>query len=240
MNIDWNNIWDRHRRNYNKIKKQNKLTSPVDCYETYILKLTKGDLDEVDSIINGCTVEGLEKFSLNMGFIGERLPSDSIRLILVSENGSFELVSFFSDNEHLYYYSDIGESSIDPIEMTSLMGSAYTRSCVALSNTLRDVESNKIYSCKRNMDYSSKRNGRFIPNEVVFFSREKISVTIGGQSFNKIDWKHSWSVIGHWRNVKTLGKNRIGKYCEIGRTWIRPSIKGTGKFISKPRVCIGG
>jgi hypothetical protein len=54
-----------------------------------------------------------------------------------------------------------------------------------------------------------------------------------------IDWRHSWEVIGHWRKISSIGKNREGEYCEIGRTWVNPSVRGEGELIQKIRVIKG-
>lgn len=41
-----------------------------------------------------------------------------------------------------------------------------------------------------------------------------------------IDWSHRWLVRGHWRKIDTLGKDREGKYCVNGFTWIKEFEKG--------------
>lgn len=51
-----------------------------------------------------------------------------------------------------------------------------------------------------------------------------------------LEWEHSWKVIGHWRNIKGVGKDRDGSYIVNGRTWINPCIKGAGQLTEKIRV----
>lgn len=53
-----------------------------------------------------------------------------------------------------------------------------------------------------------------------------------------IEWKHSWSVMGHWRRINPtmLGKDRSGEYVIVGRTWVADHIKGDGPFVQKTRV----
>ncbi len=51
-----------------------------------------------------------------------------------------------------------------------------------------------------------------------------------------VDWKHSWEVLGHWRTVKCIGKDRDGNYGVFGKTWVNPCIKGDGELIKKLRI----
>ena len=55
----------------------------------------------------------------------------------------------------------------------------------------------------------------------------------------KIDWKHSWEVMGHWRKTAGVGKNRAGEYVIPGRTWVNPHVKGDGQLIKKTRFVEG-
>lgn len=53
---------------------------------------------------------------------------------------------------------------------------------------------------------------------------------------NKIEWKHSWECIGHWRVCRTIGKDRDGNYNQFNRTWVKPCIKGDGTLIKKLKI----
>lgn len=54
-------------------------------------------------------------------------------------------------------------------------------------------------------------------------SKESYSKPIIGQS---VDWSHRWEVGGHWRRIKSIGKNREGNYDVDGFTWVVPHVKG--------------
>lgn len=41
----------------------------------------------------------------------------------------------------------------------------------------------------------------------------------------RISWVPSTEVMGHWRRVEHIGKNRHGEYVEIGRTWVIPHVR---------------
>jgi hypothetical protein len=53
-----------------------------------------------------------------------------------------------------------------------------------------------------------------------------------------IDWSHQWEVMGHWRRVKGIGKDRNGSYTQVGYTWVEPHIKGPENkpFVKKKRL----
>lgn len=53
-----------------------------------------------------------------------------------------------------------------------------------------------------------------------------------------INWSHQWEVMGHWRKIQGLGKDRDGKYEVSGLTWVLPHIKGNENepLIIKKRV----
>jgi hypothetical protein len=49
----------------------------------------------------------------------------------------------------------------------------------------------------------------------------------------KIIWSHRWEVMGHWRKVAAIGKNRDGEYIVPGHTWVKECVKGN---VEKPIV----
>lgn len=51
---------------------------------------------------------------------------------------------------------------------------------------------------------------------------ESIKPIAGGS----IDFSHRWEVMGHWRKVSGIGKDREGKYSVSGFTWVIPHVKG--------------
>lgn len=60
-----------------------------------------------------------------------------------------------------------------------------------------------------------------------------------------IDWSHRWWCRGHWRSLpNTIGKNRDGVYCVMGKTWVtehevgpkdKPLIKKT-RIVAPPTM----
>lgn len=53
-----------------------------------------------------------------------------------------------------------------------------------------------------------------------------------------IDWSHQWEVMGHWRRVAGTGKDRSGRYCVPGYTWVAPHRRGPEDkvFVKKTRI----
>lgn len=53
-----------------------------------------------------------------------------------------------------------------------------------------------------------------------------------------VDWTHKWEVMGHWRRVDGVGKDRDGNYTMRGVTWVAPHVKGKGDLVKKQRVVV--
>lgn len=71
---------------------------------------------------------------------------------------------------------------------------------------------------------------------IVYISSKKLLAQSKKLHPQVIDWRHSWEVLGHWRSVKNIGKNRDGEYGIIGKTWVNPCVKGNGELIKKIRL----
>lgn len=55
-------------------------------------------------------------------------------------------------------------------------------------------------------------------------------------SQREINWSHAWTVRGHWRTIKGIGKDRDGITSVQGHTWISSYLKGAGELVRKMRV----
>ncbi len=53
-----------------------------------------------------------------------------------------------------------------------------------------------------------------------------------------LDWSHRWEVMGHWRRIDGIGKNRQGQHEVVGYTWVVPHEKGAknAPLVKKTRV----
>jgi hypothetical protein len=62
-----------------------------------------------------------------------------------------------------------------------------------------------------------------------------------GVHLRNIQWSHAFWVMGHWRTISGLGKDRNGAYCIQGRTWVTNYVKNAelGDPISKIRLVKG-
>jgi len=54
----------------------------------------------------------------------------------------------------------------------------------------------------------------------------------------EVDFSHRFEVRGHWRRVNGVGKDRSGKYCVKGFTWVTPFVKGPEErpLVKKARI----
>lgn len=55
-----------------------------------------------------------------------------------------------------------------------------------------------------------------------------------------VDWSHKWEVMGHWRKIDGIGKDKLGEYVVRGQTWVKPHEKGKGDLVKKTRLVIDG
>jgi hypothetical protein len=85
-----------------------------------------------------------------------------------------------------------------------------------------------------------KRNGRdpdFVKKIVVVDIKKNVNIKNNNNIGLDVDWKHQWSVRGHWRKISpnSFGKNRNNEYSILGQTWVSECTKGKGQFVKKTR-----
>lgn len=100
----------------------------------------------------------------------------------------------------------------------------------------RELAEKETYLGEQSITYRNKRTGKDTPLKIVYISKEKRGRDISPLSNEKIEWKHSWKVCGHWRVFDGIGKNRYGERCVHGKTWVNPCIKGNGELVEKIRL----
>lgn len=125
---------------------------------------------------------------------------------------------------------------IDNMWGTLHTNEVYRECCnVALCYICRAIDSKNTMVGSENV-ISKKRSGKEIIIPITHMCNKKYIKRYNNPTGNKIEWKHSWKVLGHWRKNRSLGKNREGLYCENGRTWVKPCVKGNGDLIEKLRI----
>lgn len=113
---------------------------------------------------------------------------------------------------------------------------------VAILSTayLRMLNKSEYFQSETKKQFTSKRNSlcpEFVKRLIVISSKKSsksLEETVG----EKIKWKHQWRVRGHWRKIAndSIGRDREGDYCIVGRTWVSDFIKGEGPLIEKIRL----
>lgn len=76
----------------------------------------------------------------------------------------------------------------------------------------------------------------FIRIREVIYIRDKSESDKEESGLTGIEWSHSFYVMGHWRKIQGMGKNRDGERVVSGRTWVTDHVKGEGELINKIRV----
>lgn len=154
------------------------------------------------------------------------LPTRNTMLKIVKEDGSFE---------YFLYTTDESWTLVDTYHKEEISQEKLRLIIYSLAFKLQNKKSTVVY--KENVK-DKTISGKEKPIEVIYLSEKKYikefeSVALNGRS---VDWKHSWEVMGHWRSIDGIGKDRNGEYNQNGRTWINPCVKGKGELIKKVRI----
>ena len=88
-----------------------------------------------------------------------------------------------------------------------------------------------------NYNKLERHTGNRLIKDIVYCDRVKSlkvnKVKIDSKPFK---YSHLFDVRGHWRAIKSIGKNPGGEYVVSGATWVRPCKKGIGEYHKKTRV----
>lgn len=216
------------RKSYNEAKKILTPIDSIDKYENYIIGMD--DISGSKNIaVSMSTMTGRILFDDNYArdFLNN-MPINNILVSVLTSKGVINY-SFINLGDRLYTEREGYNGSSEHNILDNVV-------VFEMYHIVKKISENKIYCYMENVEYKRKRDGRLMTNKIVLFSLDRKRVSYPFTEVNKIDWKHSWSVVGHWRAVERIGKNRHGEYCEIGRTWVNPCLKGNGDFIKKTRM----
>lgn len=104
-------------------------------------------------------------------------------------------------------------------------------------NYIKALNSRKNGWAKCQYNKKDRHTGNALVKEIVYCQRVKYlkteKLTIDSKPFK---YSHRFDVRGHWRKVKTIGKDPEGTYCIPGHTWVSPFKKGQGNYIKKDRI----
>lgn len=233
-----------YREFYTDLKKrENKPISHIDDFSTYFVEMDRETWDVFDELSEGKTSEELDHI---MKYISDNMPTFNINILLKKDNETYPLYSSILENKKIginglselidpilkvYDYRDSSRTSpeIKKAVQFALSLSVLTVLCKRLSSENCYVGS-EVAECR------NKRTGRIYPLEIIHVSIDKKIQKIGHVTGEKIEWKHSWLVVGHWRKIKGIGKDRYGNRVIVGKTWVIPTVKGVGVFIEKLRM----
>jgi len=151
---------------------------------------------------------------------------------------NFRLDMRITDQGLGYKAVEIEASNSVDDETVKMLVSYITNVVVNLCLTLQKKETvisdkEAIYNIDKKL---VKHKNRYRNRDIRFVSTKKY---ISNSPILKkvVNWTHSFSVSGHWRKVKGVGKNRVGEYCIDGATWVNPCIKNKElEFINKVAV----
>lgn len=82
-----------------------------------------------------------------------------------------------------------------------------------------------------------RKQTRLVKEVIAVLPKNKAQKVYGSRA---VGWSHMWEVMGHWRKVPGIGKDRFGIACVPGLTWVSPHTKGKGELIKKTRTYTTG
>lgn len=78
---------------------------------------------------------------------------------------------------------------------------------------------------------------KYKPKDVIYISKKATIATdptLSKKIINKP--QYAYEVMGHWRKINSIGKDRNGNRTVTGFTWVNPYQKGTGELMKKVRI----
>ena len=185
------------------------------------------------------------------------LPFQSCAFALISGEPLFEMVMSY-DNSITYPVVLIIKEKSPGVNIFLVLGYSYKDGDLNITGAyydqgkddshiektfklfLREIRKNKIASERVNEQIKIRRNGKNTIHKIktIIHVRQNDNPKQTGVYGGPLDWTHRWEVMGHWRRVKGIGKNREGIYETIGFTWIGNYIKGPENkpLIQKTRI----
>lgn len=178
--------------------------------------------------------------------VGSKLALDAVWLY---ENDNFEI-------EGLYYYTvyqhlgngvhrkllEATQGFMFPVQAYAHDGITYAALKIVVS-AVKHLNTGRLFrdseaSVKIKTKTSTGKKVHKI-NEIIYVGSPK-AARVTSVSGKTLEYSHQFEVRGHWRSISTnsIGKDRNGKRCTIGRTWVSDFVKGDKEapLISKIRV----
>lgn len=211
------------RESYNSIKSKDKF--PLIGSEHFLITATK-----IDAMSNfGYKVD--EIYDSTKKEVSEILPDNYTITTILPDHWEPLVMSVHKHKElgYLICVNRSGSSISDFDKHANIMFAVSSRKVLDKINRKETLVAKKQFSIP-------SRKPSTMPFEFKFFSEKSYRYETERIIGEPLLWHHSWEVMGHWRNVNGLGKDRNGQYILNGKTWVKPCIKGNGELIKKTRI----
>lgn len=185
------------------------------------------DVDRSDIEFNYLLSMDINKSKEMISFIQENTPDGNIRVIAKDQS------------EYSFIFFSIREDRQMAMSLNGGSKENQVRNLAVVYSICKLLSQDNTYLGEQSVCYLNKRTGKECPMTITYLSKSKKPKLRSVLSDNHIEWRHSWKVCGHWRKVSGIGKNRYDERVVIGRTWVKPCIKGSGNLVEKIKV-IGG
>lgn len=218
---------------YNTCKKAGRLVPNLDVEPITDYQIFYIDFDFYISLVQRTDRENVKNYDHILKETHEYFPASNMSICIKGDWGELLVVHYVSLPKNEYKYTYLVENEKSGIirsqeEKTRFMSHLLLAVIFSLNDKKTLIGGDSV-SMRRKSGQSE-----IVP--ITYVSNKKYSSKQLSLSGEPIEWKHSWEVIGHWRAISGIGKNRNGDYLEINRTWINPCIKGKGELIKKIRI----
>ena len=187
-------------------------------------------------------INNIKEFSLpfdEMTIIGKTIDNISVFKLKQIDPETITVISKLFDKdmfEYTYTYTDDLGIHMDAKQLEKVMGMYATDQHIrGLGNTIIAIFSGltKMLSEKDTYKAKFKRTPKMMSGgyrflDITYVSKKKqLPKDIQGFTMGRVNWSHSFSVCGHWRRTKGIGKDRQGVRCVDKYTWVVPHEKIT-------------
>ena len=145
---------------------------------------------------------------------------------------TFYMLEYTDDGYVIDYVNDDGDE---------LNHDRYESIKAIIGTILNAINKCKTFTHYHNKPLMVKKNRKkkttiHLPPIIYIESKLATKCKLEKQLKTVIKWEKSFKSRGHWRRVKTIGKDREGIQCIKGYTWVKESVKGNGPMSNKIRV----
>lgn len=99
---------------------------------------------------------------------------------------------------------------------------------VLVQEFLKDLKNGQYGTTSPRTVFKWKENGEKKQtriNKIIHVRPRSNSCGASSDEHSQVNWSHAFWVMGHWREISGIGKDREGNYSMVDKTWVIPHVK---------------